>query len=257
MQAEAAVDVQSGIKTCRRCGLDRPAIGFSRLKKSKDGLHSWCKACCAEARRLDRKVRPEHYASINAKSHQKHRDADIARQRASYWANREKNLERMRNKPKEVRDRHNAARRKALECPEVKARKAQTTKAWRDKNSERLKEQQRARWAAKPNSEKLRTYFGAAISHAIKGRTKGGRSWTKLVGYGLQELRAHLELQFLPGMTWENYGEWHIDHIIPVASFTYESYDSEEFKRCWGLPNLRPLWGKENIGKGARRLFLL
>ena len=62
---------------------------------------------------------------------------------------------------------------------------------------------------------------------------------------------AHLEKQFKEGMTWNNYGYygWHIDHIRPVSSFNFNSYDDPEFKECWALSNLQPLWGKENISK--------
>ena len=66
----------------------------------------------------------------------------------------------------------------------------------------------------------------------------------------------HLEKQFLSGMTWDNYGDWHIDHIIPKSSFKYASFEDPEFRECWSLSNLRPLWGKENIQKSDKILFL-
>jgi len=61
-----------------------------------------------------------------------------------------------------------------------------------------------------------------------------------------------LEQQFLPGMSWDNYGEWHIDHIIPVAVFNYSSVDHIDFSRCWALSNLRPLWAADNLHKNAK-----
>lgn len=78
-----------------------------------------------------------------------------------------------------------------------------------------------------------------------------------MVDYTVEELRAHLERQFLRGMGWHNAGEWHIDHIIPVSSFNYTSPDDLEFKRCWALANLRPLWGRDNIRKSNRVETLL
>ena len=53
-------------------------------------------------------------------------------------------------------------------------------------------------------------------------------------------------------MNWDNYGEWHIDHIKPISSFIFESSEDEEFKRCWSLDNLQPMWGIENIKKGNK-----
>ena len=67
----------------------------------------------------------------------------------------------------------------------------------------------------------------------------------------------HLERQFLPGMTWGNRGEWHIDHIVPLASFTFTSPDDPEFRAAWALTNLRPLWAKDNIRKSAKRTHLI
>lgn len=64
----------------------------------------------------------------------------------------------------------------------------------------------------------------------------------------------HLEKQFTQGMTWENYGEWHVDHKKPMALFEFTSTDDEEFKECWKLDNLQPLWEKDNLSKGPRYL---
>lgn len=65
-----------------------------------------------------------------------------------------------------------------------------------------------------------------------------------------QKLIAHLESQFTEGMTWENQGEWHIDHIRPCASF--DLTDPEQQRQCFHWTNLQPLWGADNIAKGAR-----
>lgn len=59
----------------------------------------------------------------------------------------------------------------------------------------------------------------------------------------------HLESQFTDGMTWENYGKWHIDHIRPCSSFNLE--DPEEQKKCFHWTNLQPLWAIDNLKKGG------
>lgn len=86
---------------------------------------------------------------------------------------------------------------------------------------------------------------------------KGGRSWKSLVGYSVEELRRHVELQFQPGMSWENRSEWHLDHIVPLSSFEYSTADDLEFKAAWAITNLRPLWGRDNVQKSAKRIFLI
>ena len=95
------------------------------------------------------------------------------------------------------------------------------------------------------------------IMHRALNGKKAGRSWREFVPYTLEELMAHLERQFLPGMTWENKGKWHIDHVIPLASFDFEKPEDDDFQAAWTLSNLRPLWGKDNIRKQARRTHLL
>jgi len=63
---------------------------------------------------------------------------------------------------------------------------------------------------------------------------------------------AHLESKFLPGMTWNNRGDWHIDHVRPLASFSFETAQCPDFKAAWSLSNLQPLWALDNIRKGAK-----
>jgi hypothetical protein len=86
---------------------------------------------------------------------------------------------------------------------------------------------------------------------------KQGKSWKDLVGFPVADLKRHLERQFVPGMSWENRSLWHIDHIVPLASFTFTSADDPEFSAAWALSNLRPLWKSENLAKNDQRLFLL
>lgn len=98
--------------------------------------------------------------------------------------------------------------------------------------------------------------MASAIHQAI-GDRKSGRKWEAIVGYTLADLVRHLERQFTHGMSWENMGYWHIDHIIPKSSFNYEDDTDEEFGACWALTNLRPLWADENQKKHAKRTLLL
>ena len=91
----------------------------------------------------------------------------------------------------------------------------------------------------------------SGIWASIKGR-KAGASWQVLVGYSVSQLCEHLESKFLPGMSWDNMGEWHIDHIRPLASFVYVTYTDKDFLDAWALDNLQPLWALDNMRKGAK-----
>jgi len=74
------------------------------------------------------------------------------------------------------------------------------------------------------------------------------RGNSKLLGCSYEEIREHLTKQFTIGMSWDNYGEWHIDHIIPLASATTE----DEVLKLYHYSNLQPLWAIDNIRKGSK-----
>jgi hypothetical protein len=93
------------------------------------------------------------------------------------------------------------------------------------------------------------------IRRGIWGCVKNNKTEKSLeyVGCSLEELLHHLKSQFKDGMTFENYGEWHIDHIKPLSSFDFngnKEYIENQLKLAWHFSNLQPLWAKENLTKG-------
>ena len=153
--------------------------------------------------------------------------------------------EELRQAAKEERAAVSAARK---QCPFfAEARKARARA--------RMKQRQADIYAAtKADPGKyLDLVFGNAVRSSLRKRRshKGGRRWEDVVGYTLSELKQHLEPLFKPGMSWENYGKWHIDHIRPKISFDYTSPEDPGFKECWALENLQPLWNVENWSKHA------
>lgn len=73
-------------------------------------------------------------------------------------------------------------------------------------------------------------------------------SISKHIGCTLNELKNHIQIRFTEGMTWENYGEWELDHIIPISSA--KTVD-EMYKLCH-YTNLQPLWRLDNIKKSNK-----
>jgi hypothetical protein len=159
--------------------------------------------------------------------------------------------------------------------PEVKKRKSDNHKIWSEKNREHLREYH-TKWReenredlneykrvyekTKKDSDpsyRLACYTRTAVYTCLKERdvTKY-KSTFDLLPYSLEELILHLESQFKEGMIWDNYGEWHVDHIKPMASFNIQSPEDKSFQECWSLDNLQPLWGVENLSKGSRYLLV-
>lgn len=87
------------------------------------------------------------------------------------------------------------------------------------------------------------------ISEALKGNTKS-KATRKLLGCSVEKFKGHLELQFTLGMSFSNYGKWHIDHIKPCASFDLTK-ESEQ-KQCFHYTNLQPLWAEDNLAKSDK-----
>lgn len=72
----------------------------------------------------------------------------------------------------------------------------------------------------------------------------------RLIGCSKEHLVHHLESKFLPGMTWDNHGSWHIDHIKPCKIFDIE--DANQLRQCFNWTNLQPLWAQDNMKKSDR-----
>ena len=99
---------------------------------------------------------------------------------------------------------------------------------------------------------KLMYLSRSRVRLALKGRGAKSRKTVQLIGCSIEHLRQHLEAQFTEGMTWDNHGEWHIDHIKPCASF--DLTDEGQQRECFNYANLQPLWAKDNLSKGAKVL---
>ena len=136
-------------------------------------------------------------------------------------------------------------------------------KAWRNANKKRRAEYQKE-WRAK-NKKYLDLYLAEyrkkehyKIANHIRNSTKRiltGRGGSKKLGYTRLELMHHIERQFKKGMSWGNYGDWEIDHIIPIRHFLDEGVSDVSIVNA--ILNLRPIWRFENRSKSGFRDLLL
>ena len=131
-------------------------------------------------------------------------------------------------------------------------------KEWREKNIDKHREYKRKYEKNRKDTDplyKLISNFRTAIYQVLKENNinKNGH-YFEILKYTPEDLISHLETKFTNGMTWDNYGEWHVDHIKPISSYIILEIGDDEFMNCWSLSNLQPLWGKENISK-SNKLF--
>jgi hypothetical protein len=122
---------------------------------------------------------------------------------------------------------------------------------YRNKNKKRICEVSRIYRNKKRHNDiqfKISTCLRSRINKYIK--RKGKFSSINGLGCTIYELKLHLEKQFVDGMSWDNHGEWHIDHIIPLNSF--DLTNREQFLKACHYINLQPLWAKDNLSKGTK-----
>jgi 5-methylcytosine-specific restriction endonuclease McrA len=219
-----AIDFIPHSKICTKCGETKPLSEFYKLKSGRLGTHSQCKLCFAETMREYRAANPDKMTAQYKRRYQENKAAS------------------------------SEASREYLKANPAKAR--EYAKRWRLRFPEKVRERSK-----RANEKRVSTPRGrledairSSILGQIRSATKKGRKTFALLGYTPQELADHLEKQFAPGMTWENYGlkGWHVDHIIPLSVHNYSSPDDHDFKRAWALKNLQPLWASDNLSKSDR-----
>lgn len=206
------------MRTCSKCQENKP-LDKQTFKLIEidvfDDVCKTCRGCEWRAAQPPKRDRREYMRAYSRKHYAEHKD---------YYHARNVRL----------KDHYAATKRKEYGTPEYKAHeRARHKKRW-----------------SNPTYRVSKLVSNQINQHI---RDKDHISWVDLVPYTREELMTHLERQFRPGMTWANYGPvWHIDHIKPVSWFTFESKDDPQFKECWALSNLQPLFKEENLRKSDR-----
>lgn len=123
---------------------------------------------------------------------------------------------------------------------------------WREKNREHTRTYHRSYSIVYNSRYSWRKAWRTILSNTLKrfGTDKMDKT-INMLGYSSMDLKIHIESKFIEGMSWENYGEWHIDHIKPVSSFDI----STPMYIVNGLDNLQPLWKFDNLSKGKKMSF--
>jgi hypothetical protein len=235
-------------KRCSRCGKIKSVDEFNKNYNVKDGTSCWCKECEKQNRQDCKKEIKER---LN-KCHQAYREYNlkngiIITEKRCPKCGKIKNVNEF---SKSITNKDGVD----SQCKDCK-------KQYYQDNKEAINGYQ-CKWARLRRQTdpmfRLNQSISSAVNHALKskGGSKQGKRLKDILDYTIQDLITYLESKFEDGMTWENHGnglgKWNIDHIRPISSFNFTSPDDEEFKQCWALSNLQPLWWKENMRKGNK-----
>jgi len=217
------------VKTCNSCGIDFPKTNefFGYKNKKKGYLSPYCKKC---DRQRCKKFYDANYG-IN-------KDFTDKKEKANKeWTSR------------------NSEKVKKIKKDYVERNRGWIHDYWKEHHATpEARERRRNRWKEKYYADptfRLRSLVSGAVHEGLKKSSarKDNSTW-KALPYTPQQLREHIENQFEEWMSWDNYGVWHIDHIIPCANFNLS--DPEQQKICFHYTNLQPMWGEKNIQKGSR-----
>lgn len=273
---EAANDNAEG-KVCTKCGEWKP-LGEFYTRLAKDGSRKPVAACIpctrasanAYARRnsataVERvrqwRLLPGNVDRRNELERERRRDPEVIAKRTEY--NKEyrarpevrerrnaQKRERRKNDP-EYRAKQLASQKEYYSRPEVivaakeKRRATYSTEEWREKFNARRRE----RYATDPEFFCAVQCRGFVVRTARKAKTKKAESTATSLGYTPHQLRLRLECQFKAGMSWDNHGEWHIDHKKPIAAFLAQGITDPRLINA--LCNLQPMWRAENQAKSS------
>lgn len=244
-------------RKCPGCDEYKNTGCFGKDSSRKDGLHRLCKDC-----RKNEYTKNRTAVLEKRKEYRKNNKEKIKLYKSEYYKENKKEvlkknkkwIEENKDRKKETDKIWNKLNRK---------KKTKSGKKWSEGNIEKVRES-RKKWR-KNNPEWHKKYMkrrcsndvGFRLKHnlrkriwdALKGRSKSNRT-VVLIGCSVEFLVKYIERKFQKEMTWNNYGEWHIDHIKPCISF--DLIKEEEQRSCFHYSNLQPLWKLDNLRKGSK-----
>lgn len=208
------------MKTCSKCGETKPLTEFA-YRKDNNSYRNECKSCKAS---IDKEYREANKDRIAARVHEK------------YLVEGEKKRD---YEKKRYQENTESIKKKANEYYHANKEKCSTR--------QRIYENNRRK--NDPMFKVIRNLKGALYS-ALQNKTwKKDTHFAEYIGVNeYNELKSYLEAKFTEGMTWDNYGKWHIDHIYPVSRA--ENY--EHLIKLCHYTNLQPLWAEDNLKKGNK-----
>lgn len=217
-------------KTCSKCGALKEIKDF--YSNGSGRIRSSCKTCENESS----KKRYHKNAESRKETVRRYRERDVEAYRSRARERRREDGERIRKREREYRAKN---RDKAAASNKKWVESGRSAKWQNQYYHQVLKHREDHKVSSKARSMLRRVL--------LLCRNEKKNSSESMLGYKFEDLKNHLERNFSDGMSWDNQGEWHIDHIIPVAEMIRLGITCP--KKINALDNLRPVWAHENISK--------
>ena len=219
------------MKICSKCKILKNLENFGPRKNVLDGRKDACRECL----RLD-----------NRKYYEQNKAKESERKRLAYQNNKDVILEKCREYRKSNKD--EISKRRSQDRVENPEKYRKYGKNYRNKypdyQSEYFKERRKRDPLFKLTSNIRTRIYQSLFYKKWQKNTK----FSEYIGCDLNQLKDHLQSKFTEGMTWENYGKWHVDHVVCLSSAKTE----EELYKLCHYTNLQPLWAVDNLRKGSK-----
>jgi hypothetical protein len=239
-------------KICSVCLKEKQLSEFHKNSSSKDGYKSRCVDCFKIYYKEYKEKDSQKIKESKRQTYFKNREYYLKKSHDHRYKNIDKVRERDRLRGRAKYDEKKEYQKKYRENNQEKIKEYK--KKYEVNNSEKIKEFRKIRFVERNKTDNifyLRNKMRTRLYHFISNRniSKNNRTF-EMVGCSPEFLKEHLEKQFVDGMSWENKGKWHIDHIIPLSSAKTE----EELLKLCHYTNLQPLWAEDNIKKSNKIL---
>jgi hypothetical protein len=257
------------VKTCTKCLQTKAFCEFNKRRDAKDGLASACRDCRKAEKKAEyeanrekhllamkryREANPEKVSLAKKRCYENKKNEYLEKNRARYVGSRVDVLAKQKRARDENRERFLEKERETRE--RLAEKRAELQRKYYQENKDRIREYHRRYRKEKWAGDELYALSKLCRRRVLFALQRGGYAkkckTSEMLGCSWEELAAHIESKFSPGMTWENrgYGGWHLDHVVPLASAQTE----EELIALCHYTNLQPLWAEDNLRKGAKLL---
>jgi hypothetical protein len=239
------------MKICKKCVINKSLDEFGNNKNNNDGKNIYCKVCELERAK---KYRENNRGKVNESS-KNYRKNNPEKYKQSIEKYLEKNpnmssknrLEIYRQDP-EFRKNANEKQRERYRDNVEYERERRKQYYHNNKKIERKKNNEWKKTKLKNDPlERIKKNIRNRIRKFLTGDNKSKRTFD-IVGLDKEKFKFYIENMFTEGMTWENYGEWHLDHIKPL----YLSENEEDLIQLNHYTNLQPLWAEDNLKKNRK-----
>jgi hypothetical protein len=213
------------MKKCSKCKIEKSFNDFTKDKHRPDGYKIYCKSCVkSNYKPKELTIEQKERKKLINKFWRKKNQDYVKLKKTEYYIN---NKEHVINKSKENylknREKYNETKKAYI------LNKLKNNSDFKFKSS-------------------ISNLIRCSFYRACNGTYKKSNKTEEILGCSINEFSLYLQKQFKDGMTFENYGEWHLDHIYPISLATTE----EEIIKLNHYTNFQPLWASENIIKSNK-----